>query len=367
MRNLLIVVTLVIVGFTSCGPKNQYKIVGSITGIDSGLVYLQKRDAGEWKVIDSSELVSGKFNLKGTIESPELWYLSVKDARVYVPLFVENSTITVDILADSLDGTVIKGSLSQGVYEDYLKQMKPIEDEMNAIYNDYKNASAAGDEVAIAAADSMYEVVEARQKEQILVFAKENNSSVVAPYLIFRNAYMFDLPALEEAALAMDTALNNSTYLMELNKQVAILKAVEIGQPAPDFTQADTAGNPLTLSSLKGNVLLIDFWASWCGPCRAENPNVVEAWKKYHDKGFDILGVSLDKNRDKWLEAIKADGLTWYQVSDLQYWNNEVSNLYGVRSIPSNILLNQDGIIIGRNLRGQDLLKKLEELFGAKK
>jgi len=364
MRNLLIVVTLVIAGLTSCGPKNEYKIVGSIKGIDSGLVYLQQREAGDWKVIDSVELVSGKFNFKGIIESPELWYVSVKDARVFVPLFVENSTITVDILVDSLDGTAIRGSITQGVYENYLQQMKPIEEEMNAIYQDYKIASAAGDEVAVAAADSMYEVVEARQKEQILAFAMENNSSVVAPYLIFRNAYMFDLPALEEAALAMDTTLNNSTYMVELNKQVAILKAVEIGQPAPDFTQADTAGNPLTLSSLTGNVLLIDFWASWCGPCRAENPNVVEAWKKYHEKGFDILGVSLDKNREKWLEAIQTDNLTWHQVSDLQYWNNEASNLYGVRSIPANVLLDQNGMIIARNLRGEDLMNKLEEIFG---
>ncbi|MBE0647131.1 MAG: redoxin domain-containing protein [Bacteroidales bacterium] len=367
MRNLLIVVTLVIAGLTSCGPKNQYKIIGSITGIDSGLVYLQKRDGGEWKIIDSAELVSGKFNIKGAIESPELWYLTVKDAKVYVPLFVENSTITVDILADSLEGTSIKGSLSQGVYEDYLKKMEPISEEMNAIYMEYKSAREAGDEVAMAAADSMYEAVEARQKEEILAFAMENNTSVVAPYLIYRNAYMFDLPAMEEAALAMDTALNASTYMKDLTKQIAILKAVEIGQPAPDFTQADTAGNPLTLSSLKGNVLLIDFWASWCGPCRAENPNVVVAWQKYHNKGFDILGVSLDKSRDKWLEAIQADNLTWNQVSDLQYWNNEASNLYGVRSIPSNVLLDKDGIIIARNLRGEDLTNKLEEIFGPAK
>ncbi|MFC2102502.1 redoxin domain-containing protein [Bacteroidota bacterium] len=367
MRNLLIIVTVMVIGLTSCGPKNQFKIVGSINGIDSGLVYLQKREAGDWKIIDSSELVAGKFTMQGTIESPEFWYLSVKNAKVYVPLFVENSTITVDIMADSLEGTSIKGSLSHQVYENYLKRMEPINEEMNAIYMDYKSAREAEDEVAMAAADSMYELVEARQKEEIIVFAKENKSSVVAPYLIYRNAYMFDLPEMEEAANAMDTGLNSSTYLQDLNKQIAILKAVEIGQPAPDFTQADTTGNPLTLSSLKGNVLLIDFWASWCGPCRAENPNVVAAWEKYHDKGFDILGVSLDKNRDKWLEAIKADDLTWYQVSDLKYWDNEASNLYGVRSIPSNVLLDQDGIIIARNLRGEDLLNKLEELFGKKK
>lgn len=364
MRNLVIIAILVVAGLTSCGPKNQYKIAGTINGIDTGTIYLQKREAGEWKVVDSAELVSGTFNFLGTIGSPELWYLTVKNAKVYVPLFVENSDITVDILADSLEGTTIKGSLSQGVYENYLNQMKPIEKEMNDVYQDYMNARNAEDEAGMAKADSMYEAVEAKQKQQILSFAMENPASVVAPYLMYRNAYMFELTDLEAAALAIDTTLNASTYMQELVKTVDILKAVQIGQPAPGFTQADTSGNPLALSSLKGNVLLVDFWASWCGPCRAENPNVVDAYKKYHDKGFDILGVSLDKDRGKWLEAIQADGLTWYQVSDLKYWNNEVSTLYGVRSIPSNVLIDKDGIIIARNLRGEDLLNKLAELLG---
>jgi len=367
MRNVLILPALVAIVLSSCGPENQFKITGTITGIDSGLIYLQKREAGEWNKLDSSQILNGAFTFRGTIDMPEMWYLSVKDARVYVPLFVEHANITMDILADSLEGTAIKGSLSQDVYQQYLKQMEPVDEEMNAIYKEYRAAHEAGDEAGIARADSMYKIAEARQKEMILAFAREHHSSVVAPYLILRNAYMFELPDMEAVALEMDTTLNASSYLQELNKQVDILKAVQIGQPAPDFTQADTAGNPLALSSLKGKVLLVDFWASWCGPCRAENPNVAEAWKKYSKKGFDVLGVSLDKDRDKWIEAIQADNLTWNHVSDLQYWNNEASNLYGVRSIPSNVLLDQEGIIIARNLRGEDLRAKLEELLGPAK
>ena len=149
--------------------------------------------------------------------------------------------------------------------------------------------------------------------------------------------------------------------------RVEILRSVQIGQPAPDFTQNDTAGNPLTLSSLKGKYLLVDFWASWCSPCRTENPNVVEAWKKYHKKGFDILGVSLDRNRDKWIEAIDKDDLTWNHVSDLQYWSNAAAKLYGVNLIPANVLLDPEGIIIGRNLKGEDLQLELEGILGPAK
>jgi len=365
MKKIAIVAVLIMAALASCGPKDQYTIDGSITGIDTGMVYLQKREAGEWKILDSANITSGKFSFHGNVVSPEMWYLTVKNSKIYVPFIVENSGITMAVLADSLEGTAITGSQSQDVYDNYLKQNEPLSQEMDGIYQEYRMAKEMNDEVAMAKADSMYEAVEGRQKELILAFARENHTSVVAPYLIYRNGYMFDLPELEEATKAIDTTLNTSIYLQELNKQVDILKAVQVGMPAPDFTQNDTAGNPLTLSSLKGKVLLIDFWASWCSPCRAENPNVVKAWQKYHDKGFDILGVSLDRDRDKWIEAIQNDQLTWNQVSDLQFWNNEASSLYGIRSIPSNVLLDQDGIIIAHNLRGDALQEKLEELLGS--
>jgi len=138
-----------------------------------------------------------------------------------------------------------------------------------------------------------------------------------------------------------------------------------IGAVAPDFTQNDTEGNPVKLSSFRGKYVLVDFWASWCGPCRAENPNVVNAFNQYKDKGFTVLGVSLDdeKGKQKWLDAIKKDGLTWTHVSDLKYWNNEVSKAYGIRSIPQNVLLDPNGVIIGKNLRGKALLDKLAEIL----
>ncbi|MCB0617022.1 MAG: TlpA family protein disulfide reductase, partial [Phaeodactylibacter sp.] len=148
-----------------------------------------------------------------------------------------------------------------------------------------------------------------------------------------------------------------------MKAQIEQMKSFVVGGQAPDFTQKTPDGGEMSLSELRGKVVLVDFWASWCGPCRRENPNVVRMYNKYKDKGFDILGVSLDKTQDRWLQAIEQDGLEWHHVSDLKGWGNEVAQAYGVRSIPHTILLDQEGRIIARNLRGQALEEKLEELF----
>lgn len=142
-------------------------------------------------------------------------------------------------------------------------------------------------------------------------------------------------------------------------------KRLIIGALAPEFTQNDTLGNPISLASFKGQYILLDFWASWCGPCRRENPNLVDAYNKYKDKNFTILGISLDRpeGKEKWMQAIKDDNLAWAQVSDLKYWNNEVAKLYGIRSIPQSYLLDPEGRIIAINLRGAALHEKLAELF----
>jgi peroxiredoxin len=143
------------------------------------------------------------------------------------------------------------------------------------------------------------------------------------------------------------------------------MNLIHIGTIPPDFTQNDPNGKPITLSGFRGKYLLIDFWASWCGPCRRENPNVVKAYDKYRDKGFEVLGVSLDseKGRDNWINDIKEDGLVWTQVSDLKYWKNAVAVQFGIHSIPQNFLLDPTGKIVDMNLRGEELNKKLAEIF----
>jgi peroxiredoxin len=161
----------------------------------------------------------------------------------------------------------------------------------------------------------------------------------------------------------IDSSVHSSTYYVALAEEIEKLQRLSIGREAPNFTQNDPDGNPISLDSFRGQYLMIDFWASWCTPCRIENPNIVAAYEKYHDKGFEVLGVSLDRDKSAWLKGIADDNLTWPQVSDLQFWNNEVSRLYSISSIPSSLLLDPNGIIIGKNLRGEELHAKLAELL----
>jgi thiol-disulfide isomerase/thioredoxin len=293
-----------------------------------------------------------------------MWHLVMKENQVLLPVFLENAKIDIQIFPDSIDKSTVQGSATHDIYQQYVKLTEVISLKMDDVYKKWKKAKEANDTLGMERNDSISNSLDAEMKKQLQDFAKTNNKTTVSPYLIMRNSWQFELPELEEIVVVMDTNLNKSQYMEALNKRIAVLKSVSIGQIAPDFTMNDSTGKPVTLSSLKGKVLLVDFWASWCGPCRAENPNVVKAYQAYKNKGFDILGCSFDQNRDKWIKATKDDMLTWNHVSDLKGWANEAGKLYGVNSIPANVLLDKDQKIIGRNLRGEELMQKLEEVLG---
>jgi peroxiredoxin len=364
MKNLILILLAGMLLASCAGNKDQFTMKGSITGVDSGMIFLQKYDQGEWVKLDSVKVVKGLFEFKGAVVQPEMWYVSMQEKQVFVPVFVENAEIGLQIFIDSLDKSKVQGSATHDIYNKYVALNETINKKMEEVYREWKVAKEAGDTAAMARADSASDLLDKEMKAQLVDFVKSNTSTVVAPYLITRNAWQFELAELEELNGVLDTALVSSIYAQAVQKRVDVLRTVQIGQPAPEFTMNDSTGQPVALSSLKGKVLLVDFWASWCSPCRAENPNVVKAWQAYNKKGFDVLGVSFDSNREKWIKAVKDDNLTWTQVSDLKGWANEAGKLYGVNSIPANVLLDADQKIIGRNLRGEDLLKKLEELFG---
>ncbi|MCK9220525.1 MAG: TlpA disulfide reductase family protein [Bacteroidales bacterium] len=360
--SLFLIVGIILASCT--GEKDRYVISGNIKGVDTGMIFLQKNNGDQPVKLDSAKLDKGEFTFKGKIESPEMWFVVMPLKQIFIPVFVENSRIKLQIYADSIDKSTITGSITHDLYKKYGSMQESINARMEQIYNEYKKAREMKDTLTMKRTDSISNQLDKELKKQLVEFAKANHGSVVSPYLVMRNSWQFDLPELEALVNAFDTTLQSSYYIKSLKKRIDILKSVEIGQIAPDFTLNDTLGKPIALSSLKGNVLLVDFWASWCGPCRVENPNVVKVYQAYHKKGFDILGCSFDQDRTKWLKAIKADNLTWIQVSDLKGWGNAAGKLYGINSIPANVLLDKDQKIIARNLRGEDLMKKLAEILG---
>ena len=228
-------------------------------------------------------------------------------------------------------------------------------------------ADSIGDLAKMTFLDSMWENLDKERQAHIKNIVYENSNNPFGPYLVIGSElnYGLELPEFEEIFSAIDSSLTGTVYYQSLEKRIAILKSIQLGAQMPSFSQQDTAGQIINSDSFRGKYLLVDFWASWCGPCRRENPNVVAMYNELKNRGvgFEILGVSLDDSREDWIGAIEQDGLTWPQVSDLGGWSNAVSKQYGIVSIPHTVLVSPEGEIIAHKLRGEELKRKLEELL----
>ena len=362
MKNSIWLVLITMVFFScSSEPDNQFTIKADMEDVSDGWVVLTRVIDGDLKPVDSVKAVDGKFTFTGTIDTPEMYYLDFKENKTFHRFFVEPGTITI---TGDLQTPEFEGADAQVVFDRFNEEMRQFDQRGTDLTQRYREAQEANDQETLGRVEEDFRELEKEQTAYIINFAARNPASVASPYIIVSNAYVFNLEELEQALDSFDASISGSKYVQQLSDQVDKLRKVAIGQPAPVFTQKNEDGEPVSLSDFRGQYLLIDFWASWCQPCRAENPNLVEAYNKYKDQGFEILGVSLDRKKDSWLKAIENDNLTWPQVSDLQYWNNEASDLYGVSSIPANFLLDPEGVIIAKNLRGEKLDEKLEEILG---
>lgn len=359
---------IIIVGIIfSCQNQTEkdyrFFIHGNIDGNYSGNVFLYKREAGEWIKLDSAIVDENAFVLSGNIGLPEMYYLSIDGENNFAEIFVEQADINFNANIDDFRNPTISGSASHMEFIAFQNKSAAFDERLSEAWKNIKEARTEGNREAEKTWEDAYDKADAEQKNFIIEYAKQNNSSVVSAYVVLRNAFQYDETELEPVVINFDNAIQGSTYIKSLSERVETLKRVAVGQPAIDFTMNDMEGNPVKLSSLYGNYLLVDFWASWCGPCRRENPNVVVAYNEFNNKGFDILGVSFDKDPDKWHQAVEDDGLTWHQVGDLKGWANEAGKLYAINSIPSNILIDPNGIIVAKDLRGEDLISFLSGLF----
>jgi peroxiredoxin len=367
MKKTVILFMLLVVA-VSCAKEPKYRITGSITGADSTMVVLQKRISGGYEVLDSAYIENGVFEMEGTIDYPQMVILALNGRRGGLSFYIENSDINIHGQADSLYVASVTGSQTQGEYDAYKASFEETNSEMSNLYDSYREARMAGDLETAASLEEELNALDEKQTELKKEFIAAHPSSFVTPAVINEISYYLEADELEGILSKLDTTLNKVQSVVTMKDRLVKLKTVAVGQKAPDFTLNDVDGNPVSLYSKLGGdtkLLLIDFWAAWCGPCRQENPNVVKTWKEYNKKGFDVFGVSLDRNKEDWVKAIKDDNLTWTQVSDLKYWNCEPAKLYAVSAIPSNFLLDGDGVIIGHNLRGEALVEKVKEVLSA--
>jgi peroxiredoxin len=340
--------------------SNGFTVSGTIQGISDGTVRITStQDANQ--VLATGTASKGVFSLKGMIPEPGLFWLVLPNEQpIYV--FLENAPIKVSGTKKDIKHLKIEGSASQVDFDAFQATFNPLIGELNgAAAQMQQGASEAKRQASMREYDSLVKLID----NEVTRFISSRKTSYVSPFVLFVTAQLNENPALLEQRYNMlDESIRKSNVGKSLSEFIAFSKVGAIGTDALEFTQNDTNGQPVSLSSFKGKYVLVDFWASWCKPCRAENPNVVKAYSRFKDKNFTILSVSLDQEKDAWLKAIEKDNLSWTHVSDLQQWNNAVAQLYHVQGIPQNFLIDPNGKIVAKDLRGADLERKLCELLG---
>jgi len=365
MKNffLYLLILLAMSSCTSTNKPDQFSLDITISNVDGKKIFLNERIDNNWKAIDSVVIVEGKAAFKGTATGPKLIRIGLEGSRAMPLLFIEPANILLTLEADNLNQTKVIGSATHSRYVAFSEGHKRFDEEIEKIYQQYVDLRNNEETEKAEEVYKQIDVLMSQQTDYLVQFIKDNPADLVSHFLLYRYSHIFELEQFEPLVNGFDQDYV-SEYLLELRKRLVILQNVAIGKPFTDFTLNDPSGNPVALSSKVGSkLLLVDFWASWCGPCRRENPNIVAIYNDYKEKGFDVFGVSLDRNRDQWVEAIEADQLTWTHVSDLAYWDSEAGKLYGINSIPHSVLLDENGIIIAKNLSGEKLREKVASLL----
>jgi thiol-disulfide isomerase/thioredoxin len=346
-----------------------FLVSGKITNCTSQLLTLDELTQEGFQTMDSAKIdAKGNFEIKGRVKEPIFCVLrfdpnSPNERRIFL-VIDSTSKIRLDADYKTLEAYKVKGSKDCELIQELLLIGKNTQDKIKLLDGKYSGYSMNDIPDSIAKLlRKDYNQIMTEQKDAIDKFVTENNSitNYFAAMFLMQDVPFEILQKVDEKGYKK---FPDSKYAKTMHSYIESKKTTAKGAQAPEINFPDINGKNLALSSLRGQVVMVDFWASWCGPCRRENPNNVALYKKYHSKGFEVYGVSLDDNKEKWLAAIKADSLTWKHVSDLGGWQSKAVPLYNVSSIPATFLLDKEGKIIASGLRGEDLEAKLREIFG---
>lgn len=352
--------------FAACNSGNKgYTVTGTVEGAaDGDTVYLETVKGRQFVKLDSAVIQNGTFTFKGTQDTVANRYISYKaegKEGMAIDFFLENGKININISSGSNDSAT--GTPCNDAYQEIRTQLIGLNEQMMTIYNAMSDSTLT-DEQREANAKEM-EALQEKMIEATKTGISKNITNPVGIQLLKQNYYYMEVTELDPLMPQIPAEFANDETIVKIKANVEKMKATAVGQKFTDFEMQTPEGKTVKLSDYvgKGKVVLVDFWASWCGPCRREMPNLVEAYAKYKNKNFEIVGVSLDQSADAWKEAIKKLNITWPQMSDLKYWNCEGAQLYAVSSIPHTVLIDGEGTILARGLHGEGLQEKLAEVI----
>ena len=356
---------LVLLG--SCGSQeNQFELIGKADVADGTKIYVLQADQNNQPYIkDSTTVQSNNFKFQGISSTPQISYIQVEGVNGYVLAILENGDIKADLFKDSISKSKVYGTKSNDDFIKYKSETKFLVDDMNNISYEAQDAIMTGD---VSTAMELEKEYNSKEREVMLYewdFIIDNLDSYMSALLL--EVFMIENKVNKDSIIDVYESFSNRIKVSDVGKNIADLLSqyedpIEVGETAPDFTAPSINGSDVTLSEevSKNNVTLLDFWAAWCRPCRVENPNLVRLYKSYNKDGFEIIGVSLDRTKEQWEQAVEDDNLLWTQVSNLNFWNDPIARRYSIRAIPQSFLINKEGVVIGKNLRGNDLEESIK-------
>lgn len=355
--------------FVQCaGNDSGFTIVGEIEGCEDKWVYRVVADTNNQpQRLDSVQVKNGVFEFKGAVEQIDINFILIEGVNGNYPVIIEPGTIKATLYKDSLGVSKVVGTPSNTDLSTYRVETVEFMQAVNSISAEMQKAALGSDSLLVADLREQYTDIQKQVRDYEMGILKEKTSSYLSALLLerFVNSKIVNAQEAKTYIAAFEPAIQNSKAAQNISTKIANIKqpAGMEGNLAPDFSGPTPSGENLSLKSKMGKVTIVEFWASWCRPCRVENPNLVRTYNKYHDKGLEIVAVSLDKNKASWEKAIADDGLTWNHVSNLKYWQDPIAKLYGVRAIPASFVLDAEGRIVAKGLRGDALDQKIGELL----